>query len=797
EIQHFNLTWSIFDDAEDGAVFDATGTFVRPICDPYVIAQVNTYSIFYDPVGGIVDLSKVPGAQANRFYTDLEENPIARGALEGFLYNGQQYVVKFDNSLQNPFLGYYLKSEPIETGTPLDIAAHPDLDTSMATKVIMECSMNEIRFPGDSQILTFDCDECFPQFSETFFSENHSETVDAYLSSNNTELHSSMHSDQTLISDLSQKVNSAQYPGFLDEKQEDRIFAFNDFNSGRRFVVVAISQNMISRNEDHWHELAKKVYLQSNLGDDDILITIPYKKFTFGNVSYMYTMPGLHFGQNAKLNTAEISSTKFNNVITEADWLSYGPVVLREFIDKVFKNTEKRVVVYEGILHPNYSVNINVYDDIVSGYQQNCYIKLYKNTVYSDVEVLIQNHKDDVESMSGDPNIDAGPETAKVLGMMKATKRSQLFDLLEDADPFSFQEFTPPEADKFSFKDQYIVQNLEETKDYIYKRAFKKYSNYLDVFEVSHTETSYSEPANEYTWNREAYGWQVLDNAVFTSLDVTGVFLGFVGLDIITDGLGFVYSSCRGNTEMSATYASTIFLIGVGGGTVNLSKNVINSGVKHILRKEGGSYIIETVDVVVNRVRFQYKVHPDISDADVLRLQSYIDAGKMDEAAQYSFIGKQNDKAGQVQILNDVQEQIENEFSNWVTQLNTKINPRKDIVDGQFEKHVTGDDIQYEAVGAGEKIWADGVNNTSQALIDAKHNPGTFYTFSSYQEKPFLYGDLEDEFRRYSEIINSDDNPANKLIIYLSNASTDSEKLFAELAKKYEFNLEIITVTWP
>lgn len=706
EIQHFSLTWSILDDEEDGAVFGAAGTYVRPICDPYVLAQVNTYSVFYDPVGGIVDLSKAPGAQANRFYTDLEEDPTARGSLEGFIYNGQQYVVKFDNNLQNPFLGYFLKTESTQTGTPLEITADPSVDTSMATKVIMECSMNEIRFPGDSRILSFDCDECFPQFSETFFSENHSETVDAYLSSNNTELHSSLHSDQTLISDLSQKVNSGQYPGFLDEKQEDRIFAFNDFNSGRRFVVVAISQNMISRNEDHWHELAKKVYLQSNLTDADVLITVPYKEFTFGNVDYVYTMPGLHFGQNAELNTSEISIAKFDNVIPKSDWLNdNGPEIIRQFIDKVFKNTEKRVVVFEGILHPNYSVNINVYDDIISGYQQNCYIKLYKNTVFSDVEVLIQNHKDDVESMSGNPNIQPGPETAKVLGMMKATKRSQLFDLLEDADPFSFQEFTPPEADKFSFKDQYIVQNLEETKDYIYKRAFKKYSNYLDVFEVSHTDASYSEPANEYTWNREAYGWQVLDNVVYTSLDVTGVFLGFVGLDVVTDGLGFVYSSCRGNTEMSATYASTVFLIGVSGGTVNLSKNVINSGVKHILRKEGGSYIVETVDVVVNRVRFQYKVHPDVSDADVLRLQSYIDAGKMDDASQYSFIGKQNDKAGQIQILDDIAAEISSLLSfiddlPWNNSLKNKlrneINERPglltlfDVEDIQLQKDLAG-----------------------------------------------------------------------------------------------------------
>ncbi|MEX1003207.1 MAG: hypothetical protein WDZ35_13900 [Crocinitomicaceae bacterium] len=131
----------------------------------------------------------------------------------------------------------------------------------------------------------------------------------------------------------------------------------------------------------------------------------------------------------------------------------------------------------------------------------------------------------------------------------------------------------------------------------------------------------------------------------------------------------------------------------------------ITIGLKHILRKEGGSYIIETVDVVVNRVRFQYKVHPDISDADVLRLQSYIDAGKMDEAAQYSFIGKQNDKAGQVQMLDDVAAEISNLLSfiddlPWDNSLKNKlrneINDRPglltlfDVEDIQLQKDLAG-----------------------------------------------------------------------------------------------------------
>src|SRR5699024_8664735 len=38
-------------------------------------------------------------------------------------------------------------------------------------------------------------------------------------------------------------------------------------------------------------------------------------------------------------------------------------------------------------------------------------------------------------------------------------------------------------------------------------------------------------------------------------------------------------------------------------------------------------------------------------------------------------------------------------FERWLKTLNTKTNPRKNLPDGQFEKHVTGDDIQFEAKG--------------------------------------------------------------------------------------------------
>ncbi|NOS90779.1 MAG: hypothetical protein HOP30_02545 [Cyclobacteriaceae bacterium] len=55
-----------------------------------------------------------------------------------------------------------------------------------------------------------------------------------------------------------------------------------------------------------------------------------------------------------------------------------------------------------------------------------------------------------------------------------------------------------------------------------------------------------------------------------------------------------------------------------------------------------------------------------------------------------------------------------------------------------------------------------------KALLDANHNPSEFYTIESYNQKPFLYGDIEDEFRRYSIIISDKSNPVEELVICIS-----------------------------
>ncbi|MFK8272447.1 hypothetical protein ACI760_10285 [Capnocytophaga canimorsus] len=66
----------------------------------------------------------------------------------------------------------------------------------------------------------------------------------------------------------------------------------------------------------------------------------------------------------------------------------------------------------------------------------------------------------------------------------------------------------------------------------------------------------------------------------------------------------------------------------------------------------------------------------------------------------------------------------------------------------------------------------------------------------NYQSKSFLYQDLENEFRRYSAIINDAEIPVDELIIYISNKNDDSIKLFEYLGNKYNVKTKVILKEW-
>ena len=137
------------------------------------------------------------------------------------------------------------------------------------------------------------------------------------------------------------------------------------------------------------------------------------------------------------------------------------------------------------------------------------------------------------------------------------------------------------------------------------------------------------------------------------------------------------------------------------------------------------------------------------------------------------------------------------QFQAWVRKFKTKPNHRSHLPDGQFEDYATGSRTQYEIIGGNTKIWADGVDELRNGLIDAKHNQDSYYTIESYFEKPFMYDKLNDEFDRYSKIIADKSTNAAQLIIKLSNNKESSILLFKHLAHKYNVPTIVEVIPWP
>ena len=59
-----------------------------------------------------------------------------------------------------------------------------------------------------------------------------------------------------------------------------------------------------------------------------------------------------------------------------------------------------------------------------------------------------------------------------------------------------------------------------------------------------------------------------------------------------------------------------------------------------------------------------------------------------------------------------------------------------------------------------------------------------------------MYGDLEDEFRRYASIVNDKNTPIEELVIYISHSNDDSINLFKHLGEKFKVKTTIKIEIW-
>ena len=110
---------------------------------------------------------------------------------------------------------------------------------------------------------------------------------------------------------------------------------------------------------------------------------------------------------------------------------------------------------------------------------------------------------------------------------------------------------------------------------------------------------------------------------------------------------------------------------------------------------------------------------------------------------------------------------------------------------GAYQSKTCGD-TEFLIEGNGEKVWADGINETTNHAQDAKYvgdvRKSPYVENSSAPE--FLQFKIEDEFERYSKVINADDNPLEGLEIFTN--TEESSKYFQKLLDKFGINGKVI-----
>jgi hypothetical protein len=741
DMHGFDPSFSVFDGEEDGAAYGQPGTHVVIVCDETTLSTINEQRVFYDLAGNKVDLSTLEGTViANRFYGDLDPTPSAIGALNGFTVNGTQYLTTY---LGDDFNGFYAADTEDFTTGGLVI---PQSDAP-AVRVLTECSLKHFKFDNNDEYHPIDCKECLPKINTQFFTQNSTEILNDFMSNHAENVDADFSTNQEIIDLLVTAVNSELDDNFLDERTKDRLKAYTLYNEDRRFIIAPVSTEYITRNESEWHALAKNVFEQAELGPNDIIITVPYIQCTGigADQGIIFAMPGLYFGENIEVETAELESIEFNTSLAYAEWQISGPQNIREFINAVFKQTHKFLRIYEGILAPNLTINLNIYENVNSvGYSQNCYIKLYKNDAYTEIAKLVASHAKDVESVKEGGAL-VGAKYTDWLSRVRRTKKAQVFTTLQHADSKQLSRHKPKDENSFQFKDQYLLAYAE---DYIYKRAFKEYFNLLANFEVEfNSPGEFVEPENFTTWNREDYEWQVLDDLVYASVDISSAALGIFGLDFITDGIGFVYASARGDFSNSSVYGMSVLLVGVNAPALKvINKSLFSGSDKLIIRKTAAGYLVENVDEVTHSLRFKHKVHPDLTDEEVFKLQIYINEGKMPSASLKAFEDAQKNLSKQRELLDEAAVFIDEalkasllvkyvdypNISKWIDETSnnsvlTKLenldfdkyasNLDEDLLDLDFKSALNED---AELVGAWESIENTGFNDLASNIFQLR-----------------------------------------------------------------------------
>lgn len=593
------LSWSLMNSDKDNEAFNLDGTIIYTFCDQSVSEYLcNKYKYFFDPDGSKIDLSKI-GAAPFSFYAKNDVTQTARGSVSKFKCDGVSYQMIYDLQTTT-VLGYgkdkssgikYKKADILADYNKIAYRIYIDYETGFLSVYDEDGHFKEMIKVN----LCKNPDE--NNYKEKYFSDKKIEDFTYHQKSDIKFCDMDITDYINEIRGWNDKDNKERNYGFLPDVIQDKLRAYEKFNE-RKFVIVKLESSIYTTNQEEWNCLAKRIFEESKkkgyLTEKDILITIPNLKLSniTNNYEIPYYMPGLCYGKDVFINTSTLKG--FNNLTDSG---------VEEFILGVFTQTSKKAVIYRGILQPTLATKCDsVTFDAVSGYDFNCTIDLLiynKSLLDNFIEYIDDLGKqmifNNVLGNMSEPNYvygsSGGPSQIDNVLLWKEYRgeKKKFFELLKklEDDDMTISRY---KKRTIELKEEYMCELCSSTGysnavQFITYNAFEEYVNKIN----GSPKKNFSYNQNHVFTNKSDYMFKEFDEAIYSICDMSGICLGFVGLDWVSDILGGAYAVMRNDYYMAATYGASFFVIGPGGTLVKkgmnkckyvkLEKQINNSGI--------------------------------------------------------------------------------------------------------------------------------------------------------------------------------------------------------------------------
>ncbi|MEX0598982.1 MAG: hypothetical protein WD512_21040, partial [Candidatus Paceibacterota bacterium] len=304
------------------------------------------------------------------------------------------------------------------------------------------------------------------------------------------------------------------------------------------FYIITGDVPIMMKGSD-WDRFSKEIFEESNLSSKNaVLITIPHIHFYQTYQGFYFNTTQIDFDKTyymASVHASASISEEFTNN-------KYEQANVTDFVFDCYRHTFKPFKVHVAFQEVDGSIaygNEEKSDEYVSGYPFCCKnIFLYRKPQHDTIDNLTPNKSQ---------TTGVGPTTTFYSSSSELLEYEiALAELMESAAQSEWVLYEP--EDVSVLKENFIDDDHEEFIKYAFSNGFMQWST--DVYLLTQDLQFHDLPAgltasHYYTRNT----WDVLSPLVYGTLDAVGVGLSFVGLDVITDGIGLVIASSTGDIE--------------------------------------------------------------------------------------------------------------------------------------------------------------------------------------------------------------------------------------------------------